>query len=161
MGEEGNFPSGSPGKGAEVGEGASPQSRVSAPSPHHSSWGSDNSVQTSTSILFLHIDFLEIELYFSKQTRPRPVSCPGTPSRSRTRWRRKSSQQVSLARPAPHPQVPFPRRLPPSLGRRPSPPTRRRPGKARRVGPAAPEAKVRPWGPLSSPLLSSEQQGRR
>lgn len=55
------------------------------------------------------------------------------------------------------PQIPL---LSPSP--RPSRPTRRRQvGGRRPVGPAAPEAKVRPWGRFSSPLLPSEQQGRR
>lgn len=69
--------SGSPGKGAEVGERDPQECRVSAPSPHHSSQGSDNSSQTSTSIFVSCrlTDPLEIKSYFSKQTRPRSTSC--------------------------------------------------------------------------------------
>lgn len=101
------------------------------------------------------MDALEIKFYFGKQTRPRPTSwvCSALPSHSSTNRRRRTVQRVSLAPPAPDPpSPPLPRRPSPTPGRAPA---------ARTRAPAAPEAKVRRWGPLSSPVLASAQQGRR
>lgn len=155
---------GSPGEGAEVGERAS--RRGQSPPPARTPPAGQVTTLPRPGLPFVvavvclfpadgWMDALEIKFYFGKQTRPRPTSwvCSALPSHSSTSRRRQSVRRVSLAPPAPDPQSPpLPRRPSPTAGRAPA---------ARTGAPAAPEAKVRRWGPLSPPVLASAQQGRR
>lgn len=160
------------------------------PSLCHSSRGSDKASQTWTSIsiflfvvvvvgflfvclcfCFLQMDgFARVEFCLRKVGRdppPAPRARKSLPVRPAGDANSDGSLvHASFQPPAPNPLaqlLPSPILRPfPILPPLPPPGSGEGAGEALTAGPpGAPEAKVRPWGPFSSPLLSSEQQGRR